>query len=135
MRNLTQAEFDAMERNEDGYIVIPGRTDCVEIGFRGLNKIKLGAGCELGFGHELGDECELGDGCTLGIGCELGDWCTLGNGCTLGRGCTLGYGCKLGEFINVRATFEGGRVRNGLHLTVGNIGSEHRTAYFFIGIF
>lgn len=62
----------------------------------------------------------------------MGDHCKLGNRCKLGDGCTLDDLCKLGEFFKCRATFESGRVKNGLHLTVGNIGSEHRTAYFFI---
>ena len=46
--------------------------------------------------------------------------------------CKLGDRCELGEYIDVRATFEGGRVRNGIYVQVGNIGSEHRTAYFYI---
>lgn len=50
----------------------------------------------------------------------------------LGNGCELGDRCELGEFIDIRATFEGGRVKNGLYVQAGNIGSEHRTAYFFI---
>lgn len=32
----------------------------------------------------------------------------------------------------MRATFEGGRVQDGLYVQIGNIGSEHRTAYFYI---
>ena len=96
MKKLTQAEFDAMTRDERGYLNIPAETDCTEVDFGGAGMI------------------------------VFGDWCTLGNGCKLGDG------CKLGEFVNVRTTFEGGRVKNGLYVQIGNIGSEHRTAYFFI---
>lgn len=58
---------------------------------------------------------------------EVGDFCTLGDGCTLGDYCTLGDFCTLGKNIS----FESGRVKNGVYLTCGNIGSENRTAYFY----
>lgn len=108
MKKLTQAEFDAMTRDERGYIKIPDETNCIWIDFHSADKII--------FGYE----------------CMLGSYCTLGNGCKLGYECTLGNYCTLGEFCNVRATFEDGRVKNGLHVQIGNIGSEHRTAYFYI---
>ena len=180
MRKMTQAEFNALKRNENGYLVIPDCTDCTEIDFGAANKVifgkgcklgnwcelgygcrlgngcklgegcrlgnccELGYGCRLGNGCKLGDECRLGNGCELGYVCELGyecrlgeccdlgSWCKLGDGCKLGYGCELGYGCKLGEYIDARATFEGGRVQDGLYVQIGNIGSEHRTAYFYI---
>lgn len=50
----------------------------------------------------------------------------------LGNRCELGEYCKLGEHIDVRATFEDGRVQDGLYVQIGNIGSEYRTAYFYI---
>lgn len=104
MKKLTQAEFDAMirARDERGYITIPDKTDCTVINFHGTDKI------------------------------VFGNCCTLGNGCKLGDGCTLGNWCTLGEYCNVRAAFEAGCVENGLYVQIGNIGSEHRTAYFYI---
>ena len=162
MRKMTQAEFDKLKRNEDGYLVIPDCTDCTEIDFGVANKVifgdkcvlgdmctlgnwcalgnwcKLGVGCKLGDmcklgdGCKLGNECELGVGCKLGNGCTLGNWCELGKCCTLDNDCELGYGCTLGEYIDVRATFEAGRVQDGLYVQIGNIGSDHRTAYFYI---
>ena len=90
MKRLTQAEFDAMTRDERGYINIPNDTDCTGVVFHSTAKI------------------------------AFGDDCTLGNWCTLG------------EFCSFSATFEGGVVENGLYVQVGNIGSEHRTAYFYI---
>lgn len=44
----------------------------------------------------------------------------------------FGDDCTLGNWCNIRATFECGRVKNGLYVQIGNIGSEHRTAYFYI---
>ena len=114
MKKLTQAEFDAMTRDECGYINIPDDTDCTGVDFHGTDKIAFGNCCT------LGDDCKLGDGCKLGNGCKLGDGCKLGNG------------CKLGEYCNVRAAFEAGCVENGLYVQIGNIGREHRTAYFYI---
>lgn len=138
MHKMTQAEFDALKRNEDGYLIIPDGTDCTEINFGAASKVifgngcKLGNRCELGYGCKLGDWCELRGGCELGDGCKLGDWCELGDRCKLAHGCKLGNWCKLGEYIDVRATFEDGRVQDGLYVQVGNIGSEHRIAHFYI---
>lgn len=213
---MTQAEFNALKRNEYGYLVIPNGTDCTGIDFKRIDRIdfgkycelgddcelgylcrlgdgcelggncvlgdnctlgcrcKLGDDCELGYGCKLGDDCELGERCVLGgrcklgsgceigeecnlaYGCRLGDNCVLGDGCILGHGCVLGDGCRLGEgcdlgdecrlgnwcklgdgcrlgeYIDARATFEDGRVQDGLYVQIGNIGSEHRTAYFYI---
>ena len=162
MRKMTQAEFDELKRNEDGYLVIPDGTDCTEIDFGAAKKVifvymcklgnrcKLGDGCKLGNRCKLGNECELGNWCVLGNDCKLGDqcklgircklgnrcelgnWCELGKCCTLGDECKLGDGCELGEYIDARATLEAGRVQDGLYVQIGNIGSEHRTAYFYI---
>ena len=77
MKKLTQAEFDAMIRDERGYINIPDETYCTGVNFHSIDTIAFGV------------RCKLGDGCTLG------DCCTLRDGCTLGDDCTLGYGCTL----------------------------------------
>ena len=132
MRKMTQAEFSTLKRNKDGYLVIPYGTDCTEIDFGVANRVILGNCCVLGNRCKLGYGCKLGNGCTLGDECTLGDWCVLGDECKLGNGCTLGDECTLGEYIDVRATFEDGRVQDGLYVQIGNIGSEHRTAYFYI---
>lgn len=102
------------------------------------NYCVLGDDCELGSGCKLGDDCVLGYGCILGNGCVLGDkcklcgYCVLGKECKLGKKCKLDEWCSLGEYNNVRATFEDGRVQDGLYVQIGNIGSKHRTAYFYI---
>ena len=107
LKKYTQAEFDALPTNEHGGKICP-TGDYTEIQYFPAFST-------------LGDYCKLGDGCTLG------DYCTLGNGCTLGGDCTLGDYCKLGKNIS----FESGRVKNGVYLTCGNIGSENRTACFY----
>lgn len=174
MRKMTQAEFNALKRNEIGYLLIPDGTDCTEIDFGAANRVifgirctlgdrctlggrcvlgnrcKLGSDCRLGNECELGSDCTLGDRCDLGYECKLGDRCKLGNECELGNECKLGdkcmlgyrcklgnecklgKGCTLGEYIDARATFEAGRVQDGLYVQIGNIGSEHRTAYFYV---
>ena len=132
MHKMTQAEFDALKRNEDGYLVIPDSTDCTEIDFGAADRVIFGDKCVLGNWCKLGIGCKLGNWCKLGNGCTLGNGCELGNGCVLGNWCKLGKCCTLGEYIDVRATFEAGRVQDGLYVQIGNIGSEHRTAYFYI---
>lgn len=97
MRKMTQAEFDALKRNEIGYLVIPDGTDCTEIDFGAAERVILGYGCKLGDCCKLGDECKLGDCCELGDECKLGERCKLGNRCRLGDGCELGYLCRLGD--------------------------------------
>ena len=132
MRKMTQAEFNALKRNKIGYLVIPDRTDCTEIDFGASERVIFGHGCLLGDDCKLGNWCKLGDWCELGDRCRLGNWCTLGDYCELGNWCTLGEKCRLGEYINARATFEDGCVQDGLCVQIGNIGNEHRTAYFYI---
>lgn len=149
---MTQTEFDALKRNEIGYLVIPECTDCTDIDFGAVDRVIFGDCCKLGNGCELGSNCELGDGCELGNDCKLGEWCTLGDRCKLGNGCELGDWCKLGNgcvlgvqcvlgmccfdkraaFEDARATFEDGRVQDGLYMQYGSIGSDHRTFSFYI---
>lgn len=108
MKKYTQAEFDAIKRDEDGYLRLPTGDYC-DVDFEGASRVIIGASSELGNGCELGDECELGNGCTLGDGCKLGNWCKLGEGCTL----------------------ESDRVHNATHFKVSNIGSRNGSAYCY----
>lgn len=41
MHKMTQAEFDALKRNENGYLVIPDLTDCTGINFGAADKMIL----------------------------------------------------------------------------------------------
>ena len=108
MRKMTQEEFNALERDNNGYLTIPNDTDCTEICFGVKDMITFGDNCKLGdwsaLGSDcklgnyctLGNRCELGNGCILGYECRLGDYCKLGNWCELGKWCALGNCCKLG---------------------------------------
>lgn len=100
---MTQTEFNALKRNEIGYLVIPDGTDCTEINFDAVDRV------------------------------IFGDCCKLGNGCELGVQCVLGM-CfdKHAAFEDARATFEDGRVQDGLYMQYGSIGSDHRTFSFYI---
>lgn len=114
MHKMTQAEFDALKRNEDGFLVIPDNTDCTAIEFNTADRVIFGNCCKLGDYSILGDECEFGNWCKLGNDCELGEW------------------CKLGDCINARATFEGGRVQDGLQMKISNTLNRYQTVYFYI---
>lgn len=102
MKKYTQAEFDAIERDEYGYKHLPSG-DWTDVDFGGQMRLIFGDGCT------LGNVCKLGDECTLGNECTLGDWCKLGDECTLERG----------------------RVQNAAFFFASNIGSANRTAYAY----
>ena len=59
MKKWTQAEFDALERDEYGFMRL-GTGDFTDVDFRGTDKMVFGDCCKLGVG------CELGGGGTLG---------------------------------------------------------------------
>lgn len=120
MRKLTYEEFCELKRAIAGRITISPMTDCTECYFDGIDNVDFGYGCSFGSG------CNFGKSCTFGNKCKFGNWCKFGVGCKFGENCTFGEG------INVHATFEDGRVQDGLYVQIGNIGSEHRTAYFYI---
>ena len=120
MKIYNQADFDALERNDDGYIVCECG-DWSDVDFKGTDYVEFGDGCE------LGDRCRLGDGCELGGGCMLGNWCKLGDGCELGNECKLGDRCELGE----GCALENGRVEHATYFFASNIGSANRTVYAY----
>ena len=125
LKKYTQAEFDALPANEHGGKICPAG-DYTEIQ-------SIPAFSELGNGCKLGRDCTLGNSCTLGDYCKLGDYCQLGDFCMLGNWVTMGDWVTLGEWVTLgkNISFESGRVKNGVYLTCGNIGSENRTAYFY----
>ena len=70
MKKYTQADFDALVRDKEGYLHIPSG-DWTGVDFGGQIKLIFGDECT------LGNWCTLGDECTLGNRCRLGDECTL----------------------------------------------------------
>ena len=108
MKKYTQAEFDAIQRDEYGYKHLPSG-DWTGVDFGGQMNLIFGMGCT------------IGEGCTIGMGCTIGEWCKIGAGCTIGEWCTIGAGCGM----------EGGRVQNAVFFFASNIGRENRTAYAF----
>lgn len=114
MKRYTQADFNALVRDEDGYLRLPTGDWC-GVYFDGADRLifanvcKLGNGCKLGNYCRLDDDCKLGNRCKLGNDCKLGDWCKIGTNCTM----------------------ESGRVQNAAFFFVSNIGSENRTAYAY----
>ena len=114
MKIYTQAEYDAIERDEFGIKRLPeGDYTQVVLDNR---RHAIDARCDFGAGCKFDDECDFGDGCKVGDGCGFGDWCEFGQFFTHGK----------------NTSFEGGAVKNGTFIKVGRIGSETRDAYFFI---
>ena len=132
MKTYTQQDFEALVRDENGYLHCQAG-DWSNVKFGGAANIVFAAGCTLGNWCKLGDDCKLGGDCTLGNWCTLGDDCTLGGGCKLGDDCTLGDRCKLGDRCTLgdRCKMEAGRVQNAAFFFASNIGSENRTAYAY----
>ena len=74
----TQADFSALECDEDGYIHVPAG-DWSEVDFGGADKLHIAAHSILGDACILGNRCTLGSACILGNRCVLGCWCKLNN--------------------------------------------------------
>lgn len=120
MHKMTYEELYELRRATTGRLIIPPMTDCTECYINGIDNVDFGNGCRFGSG------CKFGNSCKFGKKCEFGNWCEFGIECEFGES------CKFGEYTNVRATFENGHVVDGLYVQIGNIGREHRTAYFYI---
>lgn len=109
LKVYTQEEFDAIEWDFDDFKRLPGG-DYSEVDFRGEGRYIFG------------------DGSIIGDFKDLGDWTKIGNGSTIGKWATIGEFFIYGK----NTTFEGGAVKNGRYVKVGQIGRENREAYFFI---
>lgn len=98
MRQYTQAEFDAFERDASGYKICP-------IGDYTVIK-NFGRFCKFG-GHSLfamystfGDCCAFGEHCTFGPRSTFGEECEFRTGCRFGLSSTFGMSCKFGYACN-----------------------------------
>ena len=104
------------------------------------NRNMIGNSNKIGKWNTIGNSNKIGDGNTIGDSNKIGDRNTIGYGNTIGHlnkigdGNTIGDSNKIGEFFTYgkNTTFEGGAVKNGRYVKVGQIGSENREAYFFI---
>lgn len=90
MRRYTQAEFDAIDRDEYGIKYCPTGD---------YSQIK-------DFGKEcsFGEECRFGAWCSFGAGCSFGKECRFGAGCRFGEECRFGKGCSfenVGEYVGL----------------------------------
>ena len=133
LKVYTQEEFDAIKRDSGGFKRLPGG-DYSEVDFRGEGRYIFGDGSIIGDFKDLGNLTKIGNMTTIG------EWVTIGNGSTIGsltkigNRTTIGKWATIGEFFTYgkNTTFEGGAVKNGRYVKVGQIGSENREAYFFI---
>ena len=98
------------------------------------NETTIGKWVTIGDGTKIGNETKIGNGTKIGSETTIGDRATIGNGTTIGNGSTIGKWATIGEFFiyGKNTTFEGGAVKNGRYVKVGQIGRENREAYFFI---
>ena len=83
MKKYTQAEFDALLRDEGGVKICPAG-DYTEVK-------SFGAECSFGPG------CDFGAWCSFGAGCSFGERCSFGEQCDFSAGCV----CEFGVFTNM----------------------------------
>ncbi|MBS6510877.1 MAG: hypothetical protein KH334_04160 [Clostridiales bacterium] len=152
-----QKGFDAIKRDSDGFKRLPGG-DYSEVDFRGEGRYIFGDGSIIGDFKDLGDEntigdrviigsrntignrntigswIEIGEGNVIGDRNTIGEWAKIGNGNLMGEWNTIGEWADIGNhFIYCpNTTFEGGAVKNGRYIKVGQIGCASQEAYFFI---
>ena len=117
MKKYTQAEFDALLRDEGGVKICPAG-DYTEVKSFGAEcsfgpGCDFGAWCSFGAGCSFGERCSFGAGCSFGERCSFGAWCSFGEQCDFSAGCV----CEFGVFTNM--------------LTAGGFDSKGRTTYFF----
>lgn len=95
MKIYTQAEFDALERDEKGYRICPtGDYSAIEV---------FGGWCRFGARCSFGGWCRFGEGCSFGELCSFGKGCSFGEGCIFGERCSFGEGCSfenVGEYVS-----------------------------------
>ena len=144
MKKYTQADFDHFEVDDYGHKICPaGDYTAIKSFDTGCS---FGEGCHFGTWCRFGEECRFGERCIFGALCIFGEWCRFGKqcsfgercifdeGCIFGEGCRFGAGCRFGEWcrFDEGCSYENGTVQNGRYVAVDRIGSENRTAYFYI---
>ncbi len=87
MKIYTQAEFDAIERDERGTKVCPTGD---------YSAIKT-----------FGEWCSFGERCSFGAECSFGEWCSFGAECSFGKGCSFGEWCRFGERCKATSPYWG----------------------------
>ena len=106
MRAITQAEFDAVERNIRGHKCFPAGH------YKGVvrvdDSLSFPAGCTFVSGTVFGARCYFGEGCMFGDNCRFGEDCGFGIGCQFGTcvfedGCSFRELCSFGAFCIFRA--------------------------------
>lgn len=110
MRQYTQAEFDAFERDPSGYKICPTGDYTVIKNFGRFCKFGVhsmfamystfgdccafGEHCTFGPRSTFGEECEFRAGCRFGLSSTFGMSCKFGYACNFDTGCTFGLGCR-----------------------------------------
>ena len=111
MEKYTQAEFDAMPRDEYGIRYCPtGDYTLIR---------KFDDGCH------FGGACRFGNGCHFDVYCNFDECCSFGAGCSFGECCRFGEQCDFGEACSHES------LTNSRYFACDRIGSERRKTYFF----
>jgi hypothetical protein len=126
MEKMTQAEYDALPRDEHGIKHCPGNTDYSEIRDFGSD-VRFGSGASFGNFSKFGNCASFGSGASFGDRANFGICASFGSDVCFGDWASFGEDA---EFL-AGASFESGRLTNATYIAVDRIGSEQRKAYFF----
>lgn len=141
MKTYTQAEFDAIPRDEFGIKNCP-TGDYTQIkdfgeycifgkGCRFGELCRFGACCSFGELCRFGERCRFGELCSFCACCSFGACCTFSERCSFGERCGFGECCSFGELcvFGEGCSHEG--LTNSRYFACDRIGSERRKTYFF----
>ena len=97
MRTITQAEFEILPMDKDGYKVCPTGY-YPEIDYSGKCKFddfcRFGVKCVFSADCYFGSQCSFSNLCTFGAQCKFGQGCSFEELCTFGRGCIFDSACN-----------------------------------------
>lgn len=145
MKRITQAEFDAIPRDENGYKICPSgdyteiktfpewcsfgeRSSFGEWSSFGVESY-FGADSIFGEWSNFGERSNFGEWSSFGARSSFGEWSIFGEKCSFGEWSSFGEKCSFGA----GCSFENGRIVNGTYFACDRIGSANRKAYFFRG--
>lgn len=129
MKKYTQAEYDAIPRDENSFKHCP-TGDYTEIRSFG-ERCRFGERCSFGKGCSFGEGCRFGNDGSFGEACSFGEGCSFGERCSIGKACSFGERCSFGEDCRFGANCSHEGLTNSRYFACDRIGSEDRKTYFF----
>lgn len=98
-------------------------------------KCVLGDSAYLGDNTVFGEQCRIGSYTRIGSNCKIGGFSRLGDFVRLGDNIQFGAGTKFGEHTRygINASFEDGKIINGVFFKAARVGNLLDDIYFYMG--